>query len=134
MHTTTTHWKAEIADLRSLATAVNDHGGAPTRLSARTAARCLFGVVRLTAARFGQDAMQRACAGLARSREAWQSGLAKLPLRHDGTVDEPVQLLAAVALGVLPLAGAANVRAALSFWACEDDASVMQRVAAGAAA
>lgn len=129
-----THWKTEISDLRARAVAVDDHSGEPSMLTARTAARCLFGVVHLVASRYGTDLMQRSCADLARATEAWTSRLAILPRAADGNVPEPIMLVAAVARGVLPIAGAENLRAALSFWACEDDATVMQRVAAGASA
>lgn len=126
-----THWKTDTADLRARACAVDESGCDPS-ISARTAARCLSGVIRLVADRHSVDAMQRACADLVRCDAAWDTRFGTLPRGWDGQVPEAIELIAVVARGILPLAGSTNMRAALAFWATEDDPSVWQRVAAGA--
>lgn len=124
----TQHWKTEISDLRNRARAVQ----APSsdRLSARAAARCLSGVVNEVVRRHGQDEMQRACADLVRYDAAWSTMFGTLPRGVEGIVPPAIHLIAVVARGILPLAGAENMRAALSFWACEDDPAVWQEIAA----
>lgn len=121
---TMTHWKTDIGDLRVRAQAV--HGMATERISARTAARCIRGVIQLVANRFGVDAMQQACADLARNEAVWSSKA--LPTARDGVVPEPLYLIAVVVQGILPLAGIENTRSALAFWASEDDTAVWLRV------
>lgn len=130
MHTVPA-WRSAIPDLRCHASAVHDPD-VPSSISARAAARCLVGVVQLLVNRYGADEMRRACAELA--CDAASTMLVELPRGVNGAVDESVQILGSIARGILPLAGVANLRAALSFWASESDAAVMQRVAAGAAA
>lgn len=124
-------WKTQIADLQSRALAVKQGTCAP--ITARSAASCLYGIVSLLSARWGSDVVQRACADLARSEAAWVGGagclpLGALPRGHDGVVPEPIAAIAACARGILPLAGADNVRAAVAFWASEDDRTVWQSV------
>lgn len=121
-------WNIETSDLRSRAVAVlrPDVAG---QMSARTAARCLSGVVNLIAQRWGVLPMHRACADLARHDAAWRTSFAQLPTDAGGHVAEPVQLLAVVARGILSLAGAENMRAALSFWASERDPAIWASVA-----
>jgi hypothetical protein len=64
-----------------------------------------------------------------RFADCWPE-LAYLPAQYDGRVSEPIQLIAVVARSLLPIAGAENVRAALAFWASEDDPAIWQRIAA----
>lgn len=121
-------YNREISDLRELAVAVMRPEAAPSGLSARIAARCLSGVVGLVALRWGTLAMQRACAELVRHDDAWASSFGKLPAGVDGRVTEPVEMIAVAARGILTLAGAQNMRAALSFWASESDPAVWTSV------
>lgn len=74
--------------------------------------------------------MQRACADLARHNAAWATSLGDLPRGIDGRTRE-VWFLAAAARGVLEVAGVANTRAALAFWATEDDPAVLTVVTQG---
>lgn len=136
------NWKSNAEDLRSRASRVTDplvaiqiaakraSGEQDARISARAAAKVLAGIVSLVSRNHGIDVMQRACAILARHDATWISGFANLPIEN-GAVPEPVQLIAVVARGILPLAGADNVRAALSFWATEDDPGVWSSVVEG---
>lgn len=132
MHTVPA-WRSEIPDLRCHASAVHDPD-VPSSISARATARCLVGVVQLLVGRFGTDEMRRACAALACDATAMTTKLVELPRGATGAVDESILILGSIARGILPLAGVANLRSALSFWASERDAAVMQRVAAGVAA
>lgn len=124
----------KISDLRELALAVMrpDAGAA---MSARTAARCLSGVANLCATKYGVAVMHRACGELVRSERSWATNLGMLP--NLGFIDgaeqlaEAIELVAVVARGILPIAGAANMRAALSFWACETDPAIWMLVTAG---
>lgn len=119
------HWKTSIDDLRAQASAVM---GTPTgTVSARQAAAILAGICSLIARRWSQDEMQRTCAELARL-EKLDFGV--LPAGVDGKISEPMSLLAVVARSIRPLAGEANLRAALSFWATEDDPAVWNQIAA----
>lgn len=125
------HWKTQIADLQTRALAVKQGTCAP--ITARSAASCLFGIVSFLSGRYGTDAVQRACADLARCDLAWARRSAALPLGalprgHDGAVPELITAIAACARGILPLAGVDNVRAAVAFWASEDDRTVWQSV------
>ena len=124
----TTHWKTTIDDLRNCAEAVRT-APANCGMSARTAAACLSGIIALVSRRFGVDVMQHTCAELVRCAQAWPE-LGYVPSNYDGRVSEPVQLIAVVARSLLPIAGAENVRAALAFWASEDDPAIWQAVAA----
>lgn len=114
------------ADLKSRAAAVTSPN-APQSLSARTAARCLLGVVSLIARTWDNDVMRRTCAELVRYDEAWGSSFGRLP-SVNGHVTEPMRMLSTVARGFLPLAGVDNLRAALSFWATEEDPRIWQSV------
>jgi hypothetical protein len=126
----TQSYQTQISDLRQLAAAVTRDIALPTpAMSAAMAARCLSGVVNLLAQRFGVPEMQRACGELAGFAPAWTSKLGQLPDDPSGFVREAVQVLAVVARGVLPLAGAANLRAALAFWASETDVAIWSQVA-----
>ena len=125
----TAYWKDDIADLKTHATAVLERTGAD-RVSARAAAACLQGIVGLVARRWTLDVAQRTCAELVRYQPAWSTSfLGELP-HQNGYVNEQTQLIATVARSLLPLAGADNLRAALSFWASEDDPSVWQSLSA----
>lgn len=121
-------WKADITDLRNraLAVTVDDSRG---RIGANAAAQALSGVVRFVSCRFGEDAMRAACAALVRYDAAWRTSLRVLPRGMDGRTADPVAMLAAAGAGLLQVAGPDATRAALSFWASESDASVLQRIA-----
>lgn len=131
MTTQTADWKSGIGDLRARAAAVAT-SCADARMSARAAARCLSGVVGLVVTRWSVDVMQRACADLVRCQASWDTSFGTLPRYKEG-VPEPIQLIAVVARGILPIAGIENMRAALSFWATEDDPAQWQAVVAGVA-
>jgi len=127
-----THWKLAADDLRARAQSVLNPVAAqrPGEISSRTAARVLSGIIGHVVRTWGVDVMQSACAQLARNEPTWDLGrpnLVSLPLEN-GEVTEPVKLIALVAHGILPLAGAKNVRDALSFWATEDDSGVWTRI------
>lgn len=132
------HWKNTAEDLRSRALHVTSEVAAAmspltpaSRIDARTAAKVLAGIVGHVARTWTVDIMQTACAVLARHEPTWdlsRPNLVALPIENDGSVTEPVKLIALVAHGLLPLAGAANVRNALAFWATEDDPGVWTRI------
>lgn len=127
----TLHWKDDIADLKNRAAAVMAAPDDRARMSARTAAAVLAGICGLISRRWTTDHMQRTCAELARCEEAWASSFGRVPVdAKSRLVTEATQLLAAVARALLPLAGAENLRAALSFWASEDDPAVWTLIAA----
>lgn len=128
MSTPTLYWKDTISDLRARALAVS---AAPVdaKMSARTAAACLSGIVGLISRRWTNDVMQRTCAELVRHDPTWATSFGMLP-QVNGSVSEPIQLLAVVARSLLPIAGADNLRAALSFWASEDDPATWLSVVA----
>lgn len=118
------YWKDNIADLRIRAAIVTMVDGAPassTKMSARTAAAVLSGICGLVSRRWTVDQMQRTCAELVRYEPAWASSFGRLPAVHGAAPTEPTQLIAVVARSLLPLSGDANLRAALAFWASEDD-------------
>jgi hypothetical protein len=127
-------YNPKISDLRELALAVMrpDESAA---MSARTAARCLSGVVNLCATKYGTVVMHRACGELVRSNNVWATSLGTLPdvgfVEGAEQLSSAIELVAVVARGILPIAGAANMRAALSFWACETDPAVWMLVTAG---
>lgn len=123
------YWKSKIDDLRDRAQVVTSGPVASERLSARTCAKCLVGIVSLISRRWTVDDMQRTCAELARFDDAWTTSFGRLPLERNGLPSEPMQLLVVVARSLLPIAGPDNVRAALSFWATEDDVGVWTSLA-----
>lgn len=119
------YWKDSIDDLREQASAVL---GTPTgTVSARQAAAVLSGICALISRRWTIDEMQRTCAALARLTPL---DFGRLPTQDNGLVSEPMALLATVARSLRPLTGEANLRAALSFWATEDDPAVWNQIAA----
>lgn len=122
----TTHWKNEVADLRCRAADVTS--GADSRMSARTVARCLYGVISHVERMSSKDTMQRACAELVRCDAAWATRFRMLPRGLVGDVEQAVQLIVVVARGMLEVAGVDAMRAALSFWATEEDPAVWQDV------
>lgn len=126
---TNVYWKDEIDDLRSRAVGVLDAPATAEKLTARTCARCLVGIASLISRRWTVDEMQRTCAELVRFDDAWATSFGRLPLERNGLPSEPMQLLTVVARALLPLAGADNVRAALSFWATESDPGVWTSLA-----
>lgn len=137
MQTTPTpiaHWKTDISDLRNRASAVIDAPSDQMRMSARTVARCLSGVIGLVARRWSVDTMQRACAGIARHEPAWQTAFGALPreltCENTGSVHPATEMIAVVACGILPLTTPEAMRAALSFWATESDVAVWRAVVA----
>ena len=125
------HWKDHIDDLRTRAESVRVATG-PASMSPRTAAACLAGICGHISRKHSVDEMQRACAELVRFEKAWATSFGQLP-HTDGRVSEATQLLACVARGLIPVAGASAVRDALSFWAVETDPAEWQAVALGAA-
>lgn len=127
----TLHWKDDIADLKNRAAAVLAAPDDSARMSARTAAAVLAGICGLISRRWTQDHMQRTCAELVRFDDAWISSFRILPVDPKSRlVTEATQLLSAVARALIPLAGVDNLRAALSFWASEDDPAVWTTIAA----
>lgn len=122
-------YNPEISDLRERALSVMRPDVVASTMSARTAARCLSGVVGLAARRYSVSAMQRACGDLARFDAAWSHS--QLPAGPDGRVSELVEMIAVVARGILPLCGVDAMRAALAFWASESDPAVWTSVVAG---
>ena len=126
---TETYWKDKIDDLRNRALSVTSAPVETGIMSARTAAACLSGIVGLVARRWTTDEMQRTCAELARFEPAWTSSLGRLP-HTNGLVSEQTTLVAVVGRSLFPLAGADNLRAALAFWASEDDPAAWQSIAA----
>lgn len=117
----------ETVDMQALAQTVIAPA-APQSLSARTAARCLMGVVRMISLTYGDAVMRSTCSDLVQHAPAWDSSLARLP-NTDGKVTDAMTMLAVISRGLLPLTGAANLRAALSFWAVEEDPRIWQSVA-----
>lgn len=123
------HWKTDIADLKSRAADVHVQPHASDRMSARAAAACLQGIFGLVTRRWNLEIAQRTCAELVRYEPSWESSFGQLP-DQNGYVSEPTQLIAAVARSLLPICGTARLRAALSFWASEDDPAVWQSLSA----
>lgn len=122
-----------LTDLRERAAAVRESAPA-TELCARSAARCLSGIVALLSRRFGTDVAQLAAQRLAADDDAWAKRLAVLPAVDDARVATAIDDLATIARGVLPLAGADNLRAAVAWWGTERDPAQWQAVTAGRAA
>jgi hypothetical protein len=121
-------WKTEAADLRVMAQAVTHPSRRRPWHLRKSAAIAVLGAVRLVSERYGLEVMRRACAELVRHSDAWTSSLGSLPCGADGRVVEPVWMVASMARGVLALAGAENTRAALSFWATEEDVACWRQV------
>jgi len=123
------HWKVDMDDLRARAL---DVAVSPSlrrgRISALEAAHCLAGVMSWVHRGSGLDAMQRAAAELVRHEAAWGSKFSRLPTLADGTVDRDVALIAVLCRGLIELAGADHLRAALSFWAVEQDPAEWAKV------
>ncbi len=130
MTTPATHWKTDIDDLRARAALVMDGSDPAELMTARTAARCLSGVMGLVGQQFGLETMRRTCADLVRFEMAWATKLGWLPLVN-GSPTKATQYIAIIARGVMPLCGVVNMRAALSFWATETDPAVWVGVAQG---
>jgi hypothetical protein len=114
-------------DIRNLGRAVNDRSPHQA-LSARSAARLLFGTVGFAVAKFGLDRTQEACADLVANDLVWRTKFCRLPRIYDGAVGELTALIAGAAAGILPMAGAENLRAALAFWATERDPAVWRQM------
>lgn len=120
------YWKADINDLRARAADVATPPVTGDEMSARNAARVLHGVISEVARRWSVDTMQRACAELVRNELVWRSFDA---LPKDAS--QPMQVIAVVCRSILPLAGAGNLRAALSYWAVESDVSEWSKLVLG---
>lgn len=111
--------KALVARAHNVRVAV---GVRPGQLSSREAARVLGGVMSWIARTDGSAAMHRTASELALHDEAWSSSFRDLPLDvNSGEPNASIHLVAAVCRGLLEIAGAANLRDALSFWASEHD-------------
>ncbi len=124
-----THWRNGITnEMRACAHDVLTQT-TPQELHARSVAQCLSGVLGLVARRFSLGTMQRACAELAQHAPAWETKLGDLPRDVDGRVSVPVEMVAAAARGLYPLAGTRGIRAALAFWALERDPAVWMSLA-----
>ncbi len=131
MTTTTHYWKTQADDLRRRSVDVLEQPIAAELMTARMAAKVLSGIVGLISRRWSKDLMQRTAADLVRHDGAWSTSLRDLPCAHGEEVAEPMMLMAVVARSLLPMAGVKNVRAALSFWATEDDPGTWQSVVEG---
>lgn len=118
-----------ITDLIPLAKAVSTSLDGGVLISARAAARCLSGVMSLVARQASVLEMQRACALLVRTPEVWSSRFSVLPKETDGRVAWAVEHIAVVARGILASSGDDSMRAALSFWAIENDPAEWQKIA-----
>lgn len=98
------------------------------QLSAAEAAHSLVGVMCWIQRKSSFENMQTVAAQLVRYEAAWSSSFGSLPHDGAGVVDEYVGLLAVFCRGILELAGAMNLRAALSFWATESDPAVWRKL------
>ena len=119
-------------ELLSLAADVTTSVASPAcQRSARDAARALVGIAGWLTRAKSLPAMQKAMGELAAYAPAWDptAPLRALPVVH-GRVDEAVVALAAVSSSLVPFFGAKSLRAAMAFWATENDASVWQAMAA----
>lgn len=123
MQTTTKHPMNDLRERAAAVTSPTDDG----IVSARQAAAILSGICRLVAMRFGVDAMQCACADLA---QLTPMDFSLLPTAYDGRMPEQLSLIASVARSVRQIAGEETLRAALSFWATENDPAVLSQIAA----
>lgn len=116
------HWKNEIPDVRSRATLVRASPLDRQRsaaLNAHETARAISGAVAYVATRYGTDTMQRACVDIVRCHASWSTSFGTLPTDVTGRTPEVIEVISALCRGVLSLSGAENMRAALSFWACD---------------
>lgn len=127
MHTT-----SKNADLFARAEAVRGPV-ADARISAPAVARCLWGVMSLVSRQHSMAAVQTACADLVRADASWAVQLAVLPTGPDERVHPALEQIAVVARGLLALCDVETMRAALAFWAVEEDPREWQRVAGVAA-
>jgi len=116
----------DIHHLRALAAPVSQPQPGAATLGPKGAACAISGIVRLVATKHGLEVMQRSCAKLA------LLGTPRGPAPGHG-VGDPTEMLAAAADGLAAVAGRANARAALAFWACETDPAVWRDVVASAA-
>lgn len=121
------NWKTEIARLRETARPVLAPPPNPG-MGAREVARVLSGVAGSLARTHGVEAMQTVCAQLALDPAVFQSKFSTLPVGPDGKVDPKVEMVAMICRGLLMAASTDAVRAALSFWASEQDTAVWQSV------
>lgn len=96
-------------------------GVRPGQLSSREAARVLGGVMSWISRTHGTVAMHAVASELALYDAAWSSSFRDLPLDTAGEPNAHTLLVAAVCRGLLEIAGPANLRDALSFWASERD-------------
>jgi hypothetical protein len=128
MKDTRNNWRADISDLREHAKRVQTPS-LTQDLHAISVVQCLSGIIGLGAIRYSLDTMQRACADLVRAKRAWETTLGELPRDHTGRVPEPIVMVAAVARGLYPIAGAENLRAGIAFWAVESDPAVWMSIA-----
>lgn len=117
------HLHPDISDLTARAALVWD-----ITTDAGAAAARLFGVVRAACRDHGMEAVRQGCSLLARSDGAWRPPLVTLPYHDHPGVDESVRRIASFAAGLLNLHGAEAVRAALAFWATEEDPARWQIV------
>lgn len=128
---TALYWKDQIADLKDRAALVMAQPASlPGLMTARTAAAVLSGICGLIGRRWTVDEMQKTCAELVRYEPAWATSFGRLPADRAGVVSEPTQLLAVVARSILPLSGPDHLRAALAFWASEDDPATWNQIVA----
>jgi hypothetical protein len=125
--TTTLYWKDDVSDLKARALPVLEQP-VGERMSARAAAQVLSGIFGHVSRKWTVDVAQKACADLVRCEPAWASSFGRLP-NVNGYVRDEIALIATVARALLPLTGADHLRAALAFWAYEDDPSAWQRIA-----
>jgi hypothetical protein len=109
--TTLTAQQEKLHALRNAArTVLATPATAVNAWDARTTAKFLSGVARYIATTWGTETMQRAFAATA------DADVKALPV-VDVDLQEPVRMLGAIALGILPMTSPAVLRAALAFWA-----------------
>lgn len=123
----------DLDDLLALSADVMSSAPATTKpvMTAREAARAIVGITGWVSRRSGQNAMQKAMADIARHVDAWRpaSPFHSLPTRYDGRVDENVVLISCVISSLVPLFGLGPLRAAVAFWATENDPAIWQSIA-----
>lgn len=121
-------------DVRRRARAVTEHSSAPQPMSAHHAARCMLGIINIMVEIYGAEATRLACADLVRCDASWDTRFRELPRDTNAQTLEITRFLAHASRGILLAAGPDHLRSALSFWATERDAAVLQRIASGASA